>query len=40
MYVTYVDGSMIPKLEYPKPASNPAHLGRKFPKTSFARFAA
>ena len=33
MFVKYAVGSMIPKLEYPKRAKLPAHLGKKSPKT-------
>ena len=40
MFVKYADGSMIPKLEYPKRALNPVHLGSRFPKTSSVRFVA
>jgi len=36
--VKYAVGSTTPKLEYPKRASLPAHLGKKFLKISNARF--
>lgn len=40
MFVKYADGSMIPKLEYPRRASNPAHPGKRFLRTSSAPCAA
>ena len=34
MFVKYADGSIIPKLEYPKRASPLEHPGKKFPRIS------